>query len=124
MASKEVSLKITVDGKELDLAKTSVEQFEKAYSAAAQKLSTLKVGTDEWKKLNAELEQSKKAFDETKNAANGTDGKFKSLRSQIRETTVALQALADEGKEGGAEFKALSKKLDDLGDAQKKVAFQ
>ena len=46
MASKEISLKITVDGKELDLAKTSVEQFEKAYSAAAQKLSTLKVGTD------------------------------------------------------------------------------
>jgi hypothetical protein len=124
MASKEVSLKITVDGKELDLAKISVEQFDKAYSAAAQKLSTLKVGSDEWKKLNTELENSKKAFDQTRDSANGADGKFKSLRTQIRETTVALQKLADEGKEGTSEFKALSAKLDDLGDAQKRVAFQ
>jgi uncharacterized phage infection (PIP) family protein YhgE len=124
MAQKEVSLKITVDGKELDLAKTSVEQFDKAYSSAAKKLSTMKVGSDEWKKLNTELEQSKKAFDDTKNAANGADGKFKSLRSQIRETTVALQSLADQGKTGSAEFKSLSNKLDDLGDAQKRVAFQ
>lgn len=124
MAQKQVALKITVDGKELDLAKTSVEQFDKAYSAAAQKLSTMKVGSDEWNKLNSELQSSKKAFDDTKNAANGADGKFKSLRSQIRETTVALQALADEGKQGSSEFKALSDKLDDLGDAQKRVAFQ
>ena len=124
MAQKEVTLKITVDGKELDVAKASVEQFDKAYTAAAQKLSTLKVGSEEWKKLNSELENSKKAFDQTKDAANGADGKFKSLRSQIRETTVALQALADQGKEGSSEFKALSDKLDDLGDAQKRVAFQ
>jgi chromosome segregation ATPase len=124
MAQKEVTLKITVDGKELDVAKTSVEQFDKAYTAAAQKLSTLKVGSEEWKKLNSELENSKKAFDQTKDAANGADGKFKSLRTQIRETTVALQSLADQGKEGSSEFRALSDKLDDLGDAQKRVAFQ
>jgi len=124
MASKEVSLKITVDGKELDLAKISVEQFDKAYSAAAQKLSTLKVGSDEWKKLNSELEQSKKAFEDTKNAANGTDGKFKSLRTQIRETTVALQKLSDEGKDGTAEFEKMRKKLDDLNDAQERVTFR
>lgn len=124
MAQKEVSLKITVDGKELDLAKTSVEQFDKAYEAAAQKLSTLKVGSEEWQKLNSELEQAKKAFDETRDSAGGADGKFKSLRTQIRETTVALQKLADEGKEGTAEFKQLSDKLDNLGDAQKRIAFQ
>jgi hypothetical protein len=124
MAQKQVSLKITVDGKELDLAKTSVEQFDAVYSAAVQKLSTLKVGSDEWKKLNTELEQSKKAFDETKNAANGTDGKFKSLRTQIRETTVSLQKLADQGQEGTAEFEKMRKKLDDLNDAQERVSFQ
>jgi hypothetical protein len=50
--------------------------------------------------------------------------KFKSLRSQIRETTVQLQALADAGKTGTKEFQQLSDKLDDLGDQQKKVAFQ
>jgi len=56
--------------------------------------------------------------------AEGTGGKFKSLRAQIRETTVQLQKLADEGQAGTAEFEKLRKKLDDLNDAQEKVAFQ
>ena len=56
--------------------------------------------------------------------AQGADGKFKSLRSQIRETTVALQKMADEGKTGTKEFQDLSNKLDDLGDQQQRVAFQ
>ena len=56
--------------------------------------------------------------------AGETDGKFKSLKSQIRETTVALQKLSDEGKTGTAEFENLRKKLDDLNDAQDKVNFQ
>jgi tetratricopeptide (TPR) repeat protein len=50
--------------------------------------------------------------------------KFKSLKSQIRETTVAMQALADEGKDTGAEFQKLRAKLDDLNDAQERVNFQ
>jgi hypothetical protein len=56
--------------------------------------------------------------------AEGAGGKFKSLRSQIRETTVQLQKLADSGQTGTAEFEKLRKKLDDLNDAQEKVAFQ
>ena len=58
------------------------------------------------------------------NKAGEADGKFKSLRSQIRETTVALQKMADEGKTGTKEFQDLSNKLDDLGDQQQRVAFQ
>jgi len=57
-------------------------------------------------------------------AIDGQDKKFVSLKRQIRETTVQLQALADAGKAGTKEFKALSDKLDDLGDQQKRVAFQ
>lgn len=53
-----------------------------------------------------------------------TGGKFVSLRRQIRDTTVQLQALADAGKTGTKEFKDLSNKLDDLQDQQKRVAFQ
>ncbi len=49
---------------------------------------------------------------------------FKSLRGQIRETTVQLQKLADEGKTGTAEFEKLRGKLDELNDAQDKVNFQ
>lgn len=58
------------------------------------------------------------------NEAEGAGGKFKSLRAQIRETTVQLQKLSDEGQAGTAEFEKLRKKLDDLNDAQEKVAFQ
>ena len=57
-------------------------------------------------------------------AAEGADGKFKSLKTQIRETTIKLQELADKGQEGTKEFKKLSDQLDELGDQQKKVAFQ
>jgi hypothetical protein len=56
--------------------------------------------------------------------AQSADGKFKSLKSQIRETTVQLQKLADEGKQGSAEFEKLRGKLDELNDAQDKVNFQ
>ena len=58
------------------------------------------------------------------NKAGETDGKFKSLKSQIRETTVSLQKLSDEGKEGTAEFEKLRSKLDELNDAQDRVNFQ
>jgi hypothetical protein len=57
-------------------------------------------------------------------ATEETETKFKSLKSQIRETTVALQKLADEGKDSGAEFQKLRAKLDDLNDAQERVNFQ
>ena len=56
--------------------------------------------------------------------AQETDGKFKALRSQIRETNVQLQKLADEGKTGTEEFEKLRAKLDELNDAQDKVNFQ
>jgi len=56
--------------------------------------------------------------------ADKTGDKFKSLKSQIRETTVGLQKLADEGKEGTAEFEKLRQKLDELNDSQDRVNFQ
>jgi cytochrome c556 len=58
------------------------------------------------------------------NKAEETGGKFKALRSQIRETNVQLQKLADEGKTGTAEFEKLRAKLDELNDAQDRVNFQ
>jgi DNA repair exonuclease SbcCD ATPase subunit len=65
--------------------------------------------------------------DELKNLgekAQENDTKFKSLRAQIRETTVALQQLADAGKDGTQEFEDLRSQLDELNDAQEKVSFQ
>jgi len=76
---------------------------------------------------NVVVETEVKGGDEVEqlgNEAEGTGGKFKSLRGQIRETTVELQKLADEGKQGSAEFEKLRQKLDELNDAQEKVSFQ
>ena len=75
----------------------------------------------------AVIETEVKGTDEVEqlgDAAEGADGKFKSLKTQIRETTIKLQELADKGQEGTKEFKKLSDQLDELGDQQKKVAFQ
>jgi conjugal transfer/entry exclusion protein len=56
--------------------------------------------------------------------ADKTGGKFKSLKSQIRETTVELQKLEDQGKTNSKEFQNLKNKLDDLQDAQDRVNFK
>jgi septal ring factor EnvC (AmiA/AmiB activator) len=56
--------------------------------------------------------------------ADKTGGKFKSLKSQIRETTVELQKLEDQGKTNSKEFTNLKNKLDDLQDAQDRTNFK
>ena len=56
--------------------------------------------------------------------ADKTGGKFKSLKAQIRETTVELQKLEDQGKTNTKEFENLKNKLDDLQDAQDRVNFK
>jgi len=65
-----------------------------------------------------------KDIDEMNKKIEDGEGKFKSLKTQIRETTVKLQELEDQGKVNTKEFKDLADQLDDLGDKQKKVAFQ
>lgn len=56
--------------------------------------------------------------------ADKTGGKFESLRSQIRKTTVQLQELQDKGETNTAKFKKLKDQLDDLQDAQDRVTFK
>jgi hypothetical protein len=68
--------------------------------------------------------KGQKSVDDLNKSLDSGDEKFVSLRRQIRETTIALQEMADKGQTGTKEFKELSNKLDDLGDAQKRVAFQ
>ena len=109
-----VDLKIKVDGKEIDLAKTSVNQFREAYTDAQKKLDSLPLGSDEWKKLNTELKQADKAFEQTKGILTETEGKFKSLRLQIRQATVAFQEAEEKGDLAG--MASAKKRLDELND--------
>lgn len=114
MAQKEVAIKIKIDGKELDAAKLSVDQFEKIYSDAQKKLNTLPLGSNEWKQLNQEVNNSEKAFQQTKEIVTETEGKFKSLRLQIRQATVAFQEAEEKGDMKG--MQVAKKNLQDLND--------
>jgi hypothetical protein len=57
------------------------------------------------------------------NADQAAEG-FKSLRAQIRETTIALQALEAQGKTNTQEFEDLRRQLDVLNDTQEVAAFR
>jgi hypothetical protein len=124
MAQKEISFKITVDGKEIDLAKTSINSFEKAYTDAQKKLATLKLGTEEWKKLDEEIKKAGVAFLDAKDSMKATDDVNKSLRTRLRETRTELEALEEAGQTNSAEFRKLRQTYDELNDAQEVARFR
>lgn len=112
--AKEIPIIIKVDGKEVDLAKTSINDFQKIYSDAQKKLQSLPLGSDEWKKLNSEVKNADKTFQQTKEIMSETEGKFKSLKVQIRQATVAFQEAEEKGDLAG--MKKAKKQLDELND--------
>jgi myosin heavy subunit len=124
MAQKEISLKITVDGKEIDLAKTSINSFEKAYTDAQSKLATLKLGSEEWKKLDAEVKKAGVAFLEAKDSMKATDDVNKSLRTRLRETRTEIEKLEEAGQTNTARFRELRQTYDELNDAQEVARFR
>ena len=112
--AKEIPIVIKVDGKELEVAKTSVDQFNKIYTETQKKLNSLPLGSDEWKKLNSELKNADKTFNQTKEILTETEGKFKSLKVQIRQATIAFQEAEEKGDLKG--MKVAKKQLDELND--------
>jgi hypothetical protein len=95
--AKEIPIIIKVNGKELDVVKTSVNEFNKIYTETQKKLNDLPLGSDEWKKLNSELKNADKTFNQTKEILTETEGKFKSLKVQIRQATIAFQEAEEKG---------------------------
>jgi chromosome segregation ATPase len=68
--------------------------------------------------------KGKEEIEQLGDEADKTGGKFESLRSQIRKTTVQLQELEDKGETNTAKFKKLKDQLDELQDAQDRVNFK
>ncbi len=114
MALKESNFIIKVDGKEIDLAKTSVKDFQKVYQDTTKKINSLPIGSEEYKNLNKELKNADKAFQQTKEILNETEGKFKSLRVQVRQATVAFQEAESKGDMAG--MAKAKKQIDDYSD--------
>jgi hypothetical protein len=75
-------------------------------------------------KITVDSKQAEKNVEDLGDQTEDTAEKFVSLKSQIRETTVALQKLETEGKTTGKEFEKLRAKLDDLNDAQDRASFK
>ena len=112
--AKEIPIIIKVDGKELDVAKTSVDQFQKLYTDTQKKINSLPIGSEDWKKLNSELKNADKTFNQTKEILGEAESKFKSLKVQIRQATLAFQEAEEKGDlKGMAKAKT---QLDDLND--------
>lgn len=112
--AKEIPILIKVDGKELDVAKISVDQFGKIYSETQKKINSLPIGSEEWKKLNSELKNADKTFNQTKEILSEAEGKFKSLKVQIRQATIAFQEAEEKGDLAG--MKKAKIQLDELND--------
>ena len=112
--AKEIPIIIKVNGKELDVVKTSVNDFNKIYTETQKKLNDLPLGSDEWKKLNSELKNADKTFNQTKEILSETEGKFKSLKVQIRQATIAFQEAEEKGDLKG--MSTAKKQLDELND--------
>lgn len=112
--AKEIPIIIKVNGKELDVVKTSVNEFNKIYTETQKKLNDLPLGSDEWKKLNSELKNADKTFNQTKEILSETEGKFKSLKVQIRQATIAFQEAEEKGDLKG--MATAKKQLDELND--------
>jgi hypothetical protein len=75
-------------------------------------------------KITVDSKQAEKNVEDLGDKTDDTAEKFVSLKSQIRQTTVELQKLEAEGKTATKEFQNMRAKLDDLNDAQERVAFQ
>ena len=114
MAKELTPIVIKVDGKELDVAKISVNDFNKIYSETQKKINSLPIGSEDWKKLNSELKNADKTFNQTKEILSETEGKFKSLKVQIRQATIAFQEAEEKGDLAG--MKNAKKNLDELND--------
>jgi hypothetical protein len=68
--------------------------------------------------------KGKEEIEQLGDEADKTGGKFESLRSKIRKTTVQLQELEAKGDTTSAKFKKLKNDLDELQDAQDRVNFK
>jgi hypothetical protein len=75
-------------------------------------------------KITVDSKQAEKNVDNLGQATEDTAEKFVSLKTQIRETTVALQKLETEGKAATKDFQDMRAKLDDLNDAQDRASFK
>jgi len=66
--AKELSIKIKVDGKEIDVAKKSTNELQTAIGDLKNKLADVPLGSKEFKRIQGDINELEKGFQKAKNA--------------------------------------------------------
>ena len=66
--AKELSIKIKVDGKEIDVAKKSTNELQAAIGDLRNKLADVPLGSKEFKRIQGDINELEKGFQKAKNA--------------------------------------------------------
>lgn len=66
--AKELSIKIKVDGQEIDVAKKSTKELNEQISGLRKKLEEVPIGSKDFKKIQGDIDSLEKGFQKAKNA--------------------------------------------------------
>ena len=66
--AKELVIKVKVDGKDIDVAKLSIKEFNKQVGDLRKELEGTPIGTSKWKQINGDINELEKGFRKAKDA--------------------------------------------------------
>lgn len=132
MASKEIPIKIKVDGKEIELTSKQLTLFEKNAENLRKELESLGKRTEEnseqFDKLKGDLDeldnalkQVKESTKETADAAADAEQEYTSMGERVGKLEDKLATLRLENKQGTEEYKKTAKEIRRLRDVQEEL---
>jgi hypothetical protein len=128
MANKEINFVIKVNNKEVNLSKTSFEQFDKVIKQAQKDLKSLPLTDPRYKTLNADIKSAEAAWKAAQKAASQMgdemdkgDEKVKSYAAEIKKLTLANRELEQQGLKNSQQFEDNVQKIKKLRDAQEEM---
>jgi len=129
MATKEINFVIKVNNKQVDLSKTSFEQFDKVIKQAKKDLQSLPLTDPRYKVLSTDIKNAEASWKAAQKAANGMndemdDGeeKIKSYTAEIKKLNLANRELEEQGKKNSKEYEDNVAKIKQLKDAQEEMS--
>jgi hypothetical protein len=125
MASKNLNLNITVNNKQVDLAKISFKQFDDIIKQAKKDLQALPLNDPRYKTLVSDINAAEKAWKQAQAGAGQFNdemeeggGKIKSYAGQIREATAELVRIEQQFGKNSKQYADQAAKIKGLRDAQ------
>ena len=128
MAKKEIDFVIKVNNKQLDLTKTSFEQFDKVVKQAKKDLAALPLTDPRYQILSKDIKTAESAWKAAQKASKEfgdeneqSGGKVKSYSQQIRQATKDLVELEQQFGQNSKEYQDQAEKIKNLRDKQEEL---